>query len=197
MGEGRLAADKKSARRRGAWIVFQDESGFSLLPVLRATWAPRGCTPVLTHRFGHWSRMSMSAALAYRPDRSAAALVFQVVEGSYTSERLIAFLTDLHRHFGADKITLIWDGLSAHRSRAMRAWLHEQRHWLRVEPLPGYAYDLNPVEQLWGNVKGVELANLCPHSIEDAHDAAETGLQRVGTDFQLCFAFLDHAGLPL
>ena len=41
------AAHKKSARRRGAWIVFQDESGFSLLPPVRGTWAPKGRTPVM------------------------------------------------------------------------------------------------------------------------------------------------------
>ena len=35
-----------------------------------------------------------------------------------------------------------------------------QRSWLVVEPLPGYAPDLNPVEGLWSSLKGVELANL-------------------------------------
>ena len=33
------------------WIVFQDESGVSLTPVVRATWAPKGQTPVLRHKF--------------------------------------------------------------------------------------------------------------------------------------------------
>jgi transposase len=41
----------KIGRGRGAWIVFQDESGFSLLPPVRGTWAPKGHTPVLRHRF--------------------------------------------------------------------------------------------------------------------------------------------------
>ena len=59
-GSNRIAAHKKSARRRGAWIVFQDESGFSLLPPVRGTWAPKGRTPVLRHRFS-WTRLSMSA----------------------------------------------------------------------------------------------------------------------------------------
>jgi transposase len=31
----------------------------------------------------------------------------------------------------------------------MGAWLAGQRHWLVVEPLPGYAHDLNPVEGVW------------------------------------------------
>ena len=191
-----MAADKKSARRRRAWIVFQDESGVSLLPVVRATWAPRGRTPVLHHHF-RWTRLSMSAALAYRYDGSDAALVFETRPGAYNTESLIEFLTAFHAHFAGEKVTLIWDGLPSHRSKVMTAWIASQRRWLIVERLPGYAPDLNPVELLWGNVKSVELANLCPDTIEDARAAAEAGLERAGTSSQLCFNFLAHTGLSL
>jgi transposase len=139
----------------------------------------------------------MSGALAYRPDQSEAALVFQIKEGSYNTESLIDFLTELHAHFAGEKITLIWDNLSSHKSRQMKAWLASQRHWLVVERLPGYAHDLNPIEMVWGNLKGVELANLCPDTIDDAHAAAESGLGRVGSSYDLCFAFLAHTGLSL
>jgi transposase len=139
----------------------------------------------------------MSAALAYRPDRSDTALVFQLKDGTYNTDTLIEFLTDLHDQLNGEKIIVIWDGLPSHRSRAMKAWIVRQRSWLRVEQLPGYAPDLNPVELIWGNIKGTELANLCPDNIDEAADAADTGLMRVGTNTQLCFSFLDHTGLSL
>jgi len=139
----------------------------------------------------------MSAALAYRHDRSEASLVFDFKSGAYDTESLIEFLTAFHEHFTGEKVTLIWDGLPSHRSKAMKAWIARQRNWLVVERLPAYAPDLNPVELLWGNVKGVELANLCPDTIEQAQQAAEAGLQRAGTDYPLCFNFLDHTGLSL
>ncbi len=139
----------------------------------------------------------MAGALAYLPDRSETALLFQIKQGAYTTESLIEFLTDLHEHLAGDKVTLIWDGLPSHRSKQMKAWIATQRHWLVVEQLPGYAHDLNPIEQVWGNVKTVELGNLCPDSIDEAHAAAQTGLERVGSSFQLCFAFLTHCGLSL
>jgi transposase len=163
---------------------------------VRATWAPRGQTPVLRHRFG-WTRLSMAAAMAYRGDRSEAAVVFELKTGTYNTESLIEFLAAFHEHFAGDKVTLIWDGLPSHRSKDMTTWIAAQRRWLVVERLPAYAPDLNPVELLWGNVKGVELANLCPDTIEQAREAAEAGLQRAGTDYQLCFSFLDHTGLSL
>ena len=139
----------------------------------------------------------MSAAIAYKPDKSQAALVFDMQSRAYNTESLIEFLEKFHRHFKGEKVTLIWDGLPSHRSKAMRAWIGKQRRWLVVERLPAYAPDLNPVELLWGNVKGSELANLCPETIEEARAVAEEGLLRAGTDYQLCFNFLDHTGLSL
>ena len=191
-----MAERKKSARRRGALIVFQDESGFSMLPSVRATWAPRGQTPVLVHHF-NWKRLSMAGALAYEPDGTDAFLVFQMRPGAYNDESLIEFLTEMHTLLDGRKVTLIWDGLPSHRSAAMKAWLATQRRWLVVEQLPSYAHDLNPIEKVWGNLKSRELANLCPDTIDEAANAADDGLCRIGSETEMCLAFLRHTGLNL
>jgi transposase len=162
---------------------------------VRATWAPRGQTPVLRHRFC-WKRLSMSAALAYGHDRRSARIVFQTRPGAYNDESLIEFLHALHDELD-DKLTLIWDGLPSHRSRRMQAFIRSQRRWLVVERLPGYAPDLNPVEGMWDNVKGTELANLCADTIEQSAQAAQAGIDRIRNDADLAFAFLRHAGLTL
>src|SRR6266513_6358129 len=92
VGQQALAAIEKRARRQNALIVFQDESGVSLLPSVRATWAPRGKTPVLRHRFA-WKRLSIAGALVYEPDGSAAHLVFQLRPGAHNQETLIEFVS--------------------------------------------------------------------------------------------------------
>jgi len=176
-------------------IVFEDESGVSLLPSVRATWAPRGCTPVLRHRFA-WKRLSLAGALAYEPDGSDAHLVFELRPGAYNDETLIEFLTFLNEH-EQRPVLLIWDGLPSHRSRRMSTWIASQRQWLSVERLPGYAPDVNPIEQVWGSLKSKELANLCSDTIDEVADIAEEGLDRIGSDAGLCFAFLRHSGLRL
>jgi putative transposase len=76
-------------------------------------------------------------------------------------------------------------------------WAATQRDWLRIEPLPGYAPDLNPTEQVWGNIKSTQLANLCADTIDEVADKAEDGLDRISGDAPLCFAFLRHSGLRL
>lgn len=66
--------------------------------------------------------MSVCAALGYRWDGRRSRLFFWTREGSYNSESLIRFLSDLHRDLGGQKAILIWDGLPAHKSRAMKEY---------------------------------------------------------------------------
>ena len=79
----------------------------------------------------------------------------------------------------------------------MLEWVAGQRDWLRIEPLPGYAPDVNPIEHVWGNLKATELANLCSDTIDQVASIAEGGLDRIGTDTDLCLAFLRHSGFRL
>src|SRR5439155_874064 len=190
-----LAAGKKNARRRRAWIVFEDESGVSHRPVVRRTWAPRGHPPVLTHTGGNWSRLSIAAALAFRWDGRRRRCYFQTRPGSYNDLALIGFLRALKRHFPGRHIIVVWDGLGGHTSRVMRQYLAQQRSWVTVERLPGYAPELNPVEQIWGNIKHRELANLCPVDILALRGPLRAGFARIRRRPSLAVAFLRHAGL--
>jgi hypothetical protein len=177
-------------------VVFWDESGVSLLPVVRRTWAPVGHTPVIGHRF-KWKRASMAAALCYGSHGGGAALAFHHQVDAYNTDTLIQALGQLRWFLGGQKATLLWDGLPAHRSLAMRTWLRRQRSWLVVEPLPGYAPELNPVEALWSSLKGMELANLAGDTLNDVITAAERGIQRIRDTHHLAYSFLRHCGLSL
>ena len=191
-----MAGGKKNARRQRAWIVFQDESGLSQRPAVRRTWAPRGRTPVLVHAF-NWQKRSLCAALGFRWDGRRARLWFQTKSGSYDTAALIAFLQQLRRERSGRRVILVWDGLPAHKSLKMQRYLRAQRAWLRVAPLPAYAPDLNPVEGLWSNLKGGELANLCAESLATATAECRRGANRVRRRPALLFSFLRHTGLSL
>jgi hypothetical protein len=95
-------------------------------------------------------------------------------------------LTQLRRFLGGAPATLIWDNLPSHHSRVMGAWL-------AVEYLPGYAHDLDPVEGLWANLKGVELANRCGDTIAEVIDAAQQGIGRVRRESTLLCSFCGTA----
>src|SRR5437667_2279568 len=197
LGGRALADGKKNARRRRAWLVFEDESGVSQQPVIRRTWAPRGQTPVLIHTGGPWRRLSVAGALAFRWDGRRTRFYFQTCPGTYSAGPLIRFLRHLKRHFRGRPVILIWDGLGAHRSRAMRADLAREPRWPHAERLPGYAPELNPIEQVWGNVKARELANVCASELPALRQPLHNGFARVRRQSDLAFAFLRQTGLSL
>jgi hypothetical protein len=86
-----MAPDQGGAAQRDAWICFLDESGVSLRPPVRRTWAPRGQTPIVGHH-GHWKRASMAGICCYAPDGSRARLCFHAQPDSYNDHTLIEVL---------------------------------------------------------------------------------------------------------
>jgi hypothetical protein len=170
----------------------------SLTPNVRSTWAPRGNPPTLVHPF-NWKRASMAAALCYGVGGGGAQLAFHLQAGNYDTDTLIVVLGELPAFLGGQKATLLWDGLPAHRSNKMRAFVASQRHWLVVERLPAYAPELNPVEALWSSLKGRggELANLSYSTLAGVIDQAHRGIQRVRQSPHLPYSFLRHAGLSV
>jgi transposase len=80
-------------------------------------------------------------------------------------EVVIAYLDRLHLQVPGP-LVLVLDRLPAHRSRNVADYMAENASWLRVEWLPAYAPELNPVEYAWSTLKGKPLANLAPDKIE-------------------------------
>ena len=138
---------KKKAKRIGATIYFQDESGIRSDFHSGRTWAVKGQTPVIEAtgaRFG----LNMVGAISTRGQ-----LRFMVVKGSVTSEKICDFLEKL-MHNAEKPVYLIWDGHPTHRSKKVKAYIASFDGKLEVFALPSYSPELNPIEQAWNNVKG-------------------------------------------
>jgi hypothetical protein len=147
-----------------------------------------------TRSTGRRPRWRPPCATAWRRRREPC---LHLQAGSYNTDSLIEVLGELRRFLGGAKVTLLLDGLPAHRSRAMRAWLNRQRHWLVVEPLPADAPDLNPVEGLWSSLKAVELANLTGPTLAEIIGQAQRGIERVRGTPHLAYSFLRRTGLSV
>ena len=139
----------------------------------------------------------MAGICCYRPDGSRARLCFHSQPDSSGDHTLIGVLKQLRRFLRGAPATLIWDNLPSHHSRVMGAWLETQCHWLQVEYLPGYAHDLDPVEGLWANLKGRELANRCCADRAELIATAQVGSIRARRDPDLLRSFLAGTGLTI
>ena len=183
-----MAQIKKKALKQGQTIVFIDESGLSERPHTCRTWAPRGQTPILRHRF-NWKRLSAIAGVTWKD------LYFRLYPGSIRAKQVIHFLSQLKRMIKG-KLLIIWDGLPAHRSRTVTQWISAQSDRIQVERFPAYAPELNPVEFLWGYWKQHILANFCARTFWELDYFARRALRRVqGKKQTLITAFWKQADL--
>jgi transposase len=119
---------------------------------------------------------------------------FRLFAGAIRSPQVIEFLGHLLRHLGG-KVLIVWDGLPAHRSRAVWDFVRQQRGRIWLEFLPAYAPELNPTEYIWGHLKQHELANFCPKDLSELGVAAIRALKRMRRRPSLVMAFWQQAEL--
>jgi transposase len=140
--------------------VFVDESGFSLIPYVGKTWAPRGQTPTFVHQ-GRWPKFSAISGVT-----PSGRLYIHFHESSIRGPQVIAFLRHLLRHIRRRPILVFWDSGPHHKSNVVRGFLRTQPR-LEVHRFPGYSPELNPDEWVWSYLKKHELANYAPHDVRE------------------------------
>jgi len=164
--------------------------------VVRRTWAPRGQTPILRQRTRHHRRVSAIGGLSISPRRRRLGWYLQFhLDRSIRQEQVIDFLRHLLRHLSGP-LVVVWDRLSAHRSRALREWLRRCRR-VHLEYLPGYAPELNPNEYGWAYLKNNPLANYCPTDVDELHSRVVEVAGEARGQQALLRSFVHATGLPL
>jgi len=171
-----------------------DETGFSERPPLRRTWGPRGQTPVVAMRGRSWRRVSAIGALAYRLDGSASRVFLRMHDDTIRTAEVRRFVAHLRRYLEG-RVLLVWDGLNAHRTQAVRDRIAE--YGWDAERLPAYAPELNPVEGLWGWTKSGALANRGRDELTILMDAVRRATRRVRRLPSVLGGLLAKAGLSL
>ena len=137
-------------------IFYQDEAGFQTEGTLAATWGIRGQATQVAN-YGRHGRMNVMGAFE---------LGTGLFHGVLTSFRVNAmrfrrFIISLKRRLGTDKILLICDNASFHKAKDFTAWAEGHSAWLRLEFLPAYSPDFNPIERLWRWIKTEYTHNRC------------------------------------
>jgi transposase len=133
-----LARAQKKARDEGRTIVFVDETGCYLLPMVVKTYAPRGQTPVLRAPLSrdHLSVISGITAQGW--------LQARVQNRPFWGIDAARFLRHLTTHISV-RLLVIWDGSPIHRCQAIKAFLASPAgQGVHLEQLPAYAPELNP-----------------------------------------------------
>jgi hypothetical protein len=165
-----------------------------LQPVVRRTWAPKGCTPI-QYSWDRRDRLSAISAITVSPRRRRLDLYFALHDDNIRTPEVECFVADLlvHRPHG---LILVLDRSQPHRSAARRLKQRFPRR-LRIEWLPPYAPELNPDEQVWTRTKYGDLANFIPQDVPDLRQAVRQSLCETQTQQSLLRSFFKHAQLRL
>lgn len=177
-----------------------DEAGFSTKPSQATTWGAVGKTPVLKIAGRGWKKVSAAGALTVSPGgrgggRRRVGQFFQLYEHNIDGPSFAGFVQALLRRVRGSVI-LIWDGLAVHRAPAVKAVLARNKR-AAVYRLPSYAPELNPVEPMWANSKGVKMRGYVAEDLDDLSIEAEISLDEIAQDQDLLRSFFDATPLTI
>jgi transposase len=179
------------ARRECRALIFEDESGFYLLPGVVRTYAPEAQTPVISEK---QTRDHLSVMGGMSP---AGKLYTLARQESLNGLHCVEFLQHLLRVAGA-RLLVIWDGSPIHRRAEVKEFVAGTRGKVWLEALPGYAPDLNPWDEGgWNHLKHVEMRNLVCLDLEQLHQEFHLAMGRLRQKPQLVQSFFAQAGLDL
>ena len=111
-----MAPGQKKAIEEQRTLVFADQSGFYLLPLVLRTYAPAGQTPVVKECLSH---DHLSAMSGITPEGK---LYMTMQERSYKGPDVVSFLQHLMRYIPG-KLLVLWDRAPIHRSKVVKEFL--------------------------------------------------------------------------
>jgi transposase len=125
-------------------LACEDESILTYDSTRRSVWAKRGSKPRVLVTGSH-RRVYLFGALTL--NRRHLFRQYREMNGhSFT-----AFLRQLKQRYG--RLILLIDNAPWHTSMPVKAYVNENRSWLRVVYFPTNAPEMNPVEECWRQMK--------------------------------------------
>ncbi|QNA71827.1 IS630 family transposase [Streptomyces sp. So13.3] len=147
------------AKAENGEILFADQVGIRSDQVTGRTWGAKGRTPVVRRTGNRFSVKAMSAI------STRGRMPFMVFTESFDAKVMCRFLTRVVGHFDP-KVHLVVNRHSAHRSKAIRAWLADPKDGIELHFLPSYSRKLNPDELV-----NADLKRSLPHTHQARNQA--------------------------
>ncbi len=146
--------------------MFQDEARFGRLSDPRRCWAPRGIRPEVSAQRVREFTYAFAAVSPH--DGGLDSLVLPEV----TTETMSLFLAEVASRHPADFILMCLDQAGWHKARALVVPAN-----MRLEWLPPYSPECNPVEHLWEEIREKWFANRLFRQLDGVEDTLVTALR--------------------
>jgi len=155
-----IAAAAERAARGAGHLLFLDECDLHLLPVLRACWQQgprlRVPTPGTNAKRAFFGALDAVTGAFHTADHDRKLAV-----------HFVAFLEQLAAAYPTGPLVLVMDNVQTHHAKVVQRWLAAHPR-VSVLWLPKYAgHEANPVERIWGLLKGEVAANRLAGSLAE------------------------------
>ena len=168
---------ERLAQARALWpeqtpikLMFQDEARFGRINDVRRCWAPKPirplCQAMLTHEYTY----------AYAAVDVLSGELDSLILPHVNTHCMQLFLDEVGQRHPNEHIVMVLDGAGWHASGALRPPAN-----MRLLSLPPYAPELNPVAQVWDELREKQFHN----HVFDSLDALEDHLEIALRDFEL------------
>ncbi len=165
-----------------------------LIPSVHKTWAPRGQTPIIRHRYQR-DKISVISGISVSPVRQRLGLYWRfLVKKNFKHPDALAFLRHLLHHLRGH-IIVLWDKGRIHKGDPVRDFSRRFPR-LHLEHFPAYAPELNPDEGVWRLAKA-RLANGRPDDVDELLASLTASLVRIARCPALLRACILKSDLPL
>lgn len=165
--------------KRGYALFCLDEATFCIQPNIARGWFAKNQQPVQI--FSH-NRQKFHAFGAHGHDKT-----HYMFSDKINSHYFLKFIKRLHKKYA--KLLFVLDNVPWHKTKKLKRFFHQHRSTFRVEFLPTYSPELNPIEQWWKKLKQ-SAANQLFHDKTELkkylHKQAKKTKNRVKTFEYLC-----------
>ena len=155
-------------------LMFQDEARFGRINDPRRCWAPKGFRPEVGRQIVREYSYAFGAVSPH--DGTLDSLVLPVV----TAEAMTIFLEEVARRHPEEFILMFLDGAGWHRANDLKVPEN-----MRLEALPPYSPQLNPLEHIWKEIREKWFANEVFNSLDAVEDRLVEALVSLENDREL------------
>lgn len=147
--------------------MFQDEARFGRITDPRRCWAPYPVRPLCK------AMLTREYTYAYAAVSITDGALDTLILPAANTACMQLFLTEIAARHPNDRIVMIADGAGWHRSTQLA--IPDNMYFLK---LPPYSPELNPVENLWDELREKFFGNLVFNSIQSLEAHLETSLHK-------------------
>ena len=146
-------------------MMLQDEARFGRINAPKRCWAPKGLRPVVLKQTVREYTYAYGAVSPV--DGACDSLILPKMD----SNSMSLFLAEVSRRHPDEFILMIYDQAPSHSESAL-----EIPERMRVESLPAYCPELNPVENMWESLREKFFPNQMFSDMTELEDQLVEGL---------------------